>query len=44
LTVEDDNPTPGGVAKGLWKAWPEIPLPRWGIAFARKTPPKKYAK
>jgi hypothetical protein len=44
LTVEEDRPTPGGDAKGLWKACPEIPLPRWGRAFARNTPPKKYAR
>jgi len=41
LTVEEDKPTPGGDAKGLWKACPEIPLPRWGRAFARNAPPKK---
>ena len=27
LTVVEDKPTPGD-AKGLWKEWPEIPLPR----------------
>ena len=35
---------PGGDAKGLWKACPETPLPRWGKVFARNAPPKKYAK
>jgi hypothetical protein len=43
LTIEEDNPIPGGVAKGLWKECPEIPLPRWGRALARNAPPKKYA-
>jgi len=33
----------GGFAKGLWKACPEIPLPRCGRALARNAPPKKYA-
>jgi hypothetical protein len=41
--VDDDNPSPGGDAKGLWKGCPEIPLPRCGRVFARKAPPKKYA-
>jgi hypothetical protein len=44
LTVEEDKPTPGGDAKGLWKECPETPLPRWGRAFARNRPPKKYAR
>jgi hypothetical protein len=43
FTVAEDNPTPGGDANGLWKAFPEIPLPRWGRLFARNAPPKKYA-
>jgi len=43
LTLAEDNPTPGGDAKGLWNACPEIPLPRWGRVFARKAPPKKCA-
>jgi len=43
LTIDEDKPTPGGEAKGLWNACPETPLPRWGRAFARNTPPKKYA-
>jgi hypothetical protein len=43
LTVDDDSPSPGGDAKGLWNACPEIPLPRWGREFARNAPPKKYA-
>ena len=30
LTIAEDRPTPGGEAKGLWKAFPDIPLPRWG--------------
>jgi len=44
LTVEEDKPSPGGDANGLWNGCPEIPLPRWGRVFARKAPPKKYAK
>jgi hypothetical protein len=44
LTNEEDKPTPGGDAKGLWNACPEIPLPRWGKVLARNAPPKKYAK
>ena len=28
LTVDDDNPSPGGDANGLWSGCPEIPLPR----------------
>jgi hypothetical protein len=43
LTVEEDRPSPGGDANGLWKACPEIPFPRCGSVFARKAPPKKYA-
>ena len=41
LTIEDDKPTPGGDANGLWNECPEIPFPRWGNVFARKAPPKK---
>src|ERR1022692_4619277 len=41
LTIAEDKPSPGGDAKGLWKACPEIPLPRWGRLFARNAPPKK---
>ena len=44
LTIAEDKPTPGGEAKGLWKAFPDIPLPRWGRVFVRNAPPKKYAK
>ena len=43
LTVDDYRPMPGGEAKGLWKAFPEVPLPKWGIALARNAPAKKYA-
>jgi len=31
---------PSGDAKGLWKACPEIPLPRWGRAFRGMRPQK----
>jgi hypothetical protein len=43
FTVEDESPSPGGEANGLWKGLPEIPFTKWGTAFVRKTPPKKYA-
>jgi hypothetical protein len=43
FTVEEDRPSPGGDAKGLWKECPETPFPRCGRVFARKPPPKKYA-
>jgi hypothetical protein len=42
FTVEDDRPSPGGDANGLWNGCPEIPFPRCGSVFARKAPPKKY--
>jgi hypothetical protein len=42
LTVEEDSPSPGGDANGLWNGCPEIPLPKCGSVFARKAPPKKY--
>jgi len=38
LTNEEDKPTPGGEAKGLWNACPEIPLPRWGKVLAGMRP------
>jgi hypothetical protein len=44
LTNEEDKPTPGGDEKGLWNAFTEIPLPRWGMVLARNAPPNKYAK
>ncbi len=44
LTDEEDEPTPGGDAKGLWNACPEIPLPRWVKVLARTAPRKKCAK
>lgn len=40
LTIEDDKPSPGGDANGLWKGCPETPLTKWGIALTRKAPPK----
>jgi hypothetical protein len=43
FTVDDDKPLPGGDANGLWNGRPEMPFTRWGIVFAKKTPPKKYA-
>lgn len=44
LTVDEESPWPGGLAKGLWKARPVTPLTRCGIAFAKNTPPKKYER
>jgi hypothetical protein len=41
LTIDDDEPCPGGDANGLWKGLPEMPLTRCGIVLARKAPPKK---
>ena len=41
LTVDDDSPSPGGLANGLWNGLPEMPLTRCGIALARNAPPKK---
>jgi len=43
LTSADDNPSPGGDAKGLWKGRPETPFTKCGTAFVRNAPPKKYA-
>jgi hypothetical protein len=42
FTVDEENPWPGGFAKGLWKGRPIIPLTRCGTELARKIPPKKY--
>ena len=41
LTVEEDSPSPGGLANGLWKGRPITPLTKCGTALARKAPPKK---
>ena len=43
LTVDDDRPSPGGVANGLWNARPMEPATTWGMAFNRKAPPKNQA-
>ena len=42
--VDDDSPTPGGEANGLWNGFPETPFTKCGIAFARNAPAKKYAR
>ena len=48
MLKQSDDPTDvrphWKVSKGLWNAWPIMPAARWGMAFARKAPPKKYAK
>ena len=41
LTVEDDSPVTGGLAKGVWKDRPVTPLTKWGTPLARKAPPRK---
>jgi hypothetical protein len=43
LTVGEERPLPGGLAKGLGKASPQTPLTKWGTALARKRPAKKQA-
>ncbi|RXH55835.1 hypothetical protein GRAN_2692 [Granulicella sibirica] len=42
LMVEDESPSPGGFANGLWNGCPMVPLTKCGTAFAKKIPPKKY--
>jgi hypothetical protein len=44
FTDGEDRPLKGGEAKGLGKGRRAIPIRRWGIAFARKAPPRKYAR
>ena len=41
FTIGEDNPLPGGEAKGVGNERPETPLTKCGIAFTRKAPPKK---
>jgi hypothetical protein len=43
FTVGDDNPLPGGLAKGVGKRSPEMPCTKWGTTFARNIPAKKQA-
>ena len=42
LTVEEDSPSPGGLANGLWNGCPVTPLTQCGIALQKRQPPKKY--
>jgi hypothetical protein len=42
FTVDEERPSPGGFAKGVWKGRPSMPLTRCGMTLARKIPPKKY--
>jgi hypothetical protein len=44
FTVGDDNPFPGGLAKGVGKLSPDMPCIKWGTTFARKKPAKKQAR
>ena len=39
----DDNPLPGGSAKGVGKALPEIPFTKCGTTLARNEPAKNAA-
>ena len=41
--VGEDNPLPGGVAKGVGNQFPEIPLMKWGSEFTKNKPKKKQA-
>ena len=43
FSTDDDSPSPGGDANGLWNGPPETPATRCGMVFARNAPPKKYA-
>jgi hypothetical protein len=41
FTVEEESPSPGGEANGLWNGCPVIPATKCGTAFVRNAPPKK---
>ena len=43
VELAGETPRPGGFAKGVWKARPEMPLTICGTALATKAPPKKSA-
>ncbi len=43
FTVDEDRPSPGGVANGVWNGRPSAPASRCGTAFIRNTPPKNQA-
>ena len=41
FTIGVESPFPGGFENGVGKAFPEIPLMKWGSAFAINIPAKK---
>ncbi len=41
LMREEDRPSPRGLANGLWKARPIVPLTKCGTALASTRPPAK---
>ena len=43
FTMGDDSPLPGGSAKGVGKALPEMPLMKCGTTLAKKLPAKNDA-
>jgi hypothetical protein len=43
LVRGDESPCPGGLENGVGKAFPEIPLTKWGTAFVKNTPAKNPA-
>ena len=44
LTVDEESPLPGGLAKGVGNLFPQIPCTKWGTTFAKNAPAKKQAK
>jgi len=44
FTGAEDNPLPGGLAKGEGNLLPEMPCTKCGTAFAKNEPAKKQAK
>jgi hypothetical protein len=43
FTVGDDNPLPGGCAKGEGKLSPDTPWTKWGTVLVKKRPAQKQA-
>jgi hypothetical protein len=43
FTNGDDNPLPGGLAKGVGKRSPQMPFTKCGTVLARNIPAKKQA-
>ena len=39
----EDSPLPGGLANGVGKAFPEIPLTKCGTTFVKNAPAKNAA-